>query len=247
MVRQPQPHPFIEMLPKPLKGTVQLEPEEFGGLLLEYLNSGDVTYKSQFWSDNLGNDGNLYNSITIAIQNKDDALERAIIEAWSWLEREGLLVRHPQGGWLVSRRGQQAKNREQVHAMRRASDLPRNMLNARILAKVWAPFLHGNYDTAIFAAFLEVEIAVREAAKLDASDVGCDLMRKAFGQGKPLADQTALPGEQDALSHLFAGSMGYYRNPFGHRRVSISDHSEAIEMVMLANHLLRIVESRVHT
>jgi hypothetical protein len=50
--------------------------------------------------------------------------------------------------------------------------------------------------------------------------------------------------ECDALAHLFAGAIGSYKNPHSHRTVNLTDLAEAQEQVMLATHLLRIVEGR---
>jgi uncharacterized protein (TIGR02391 family) len=90
-----------------------------------------------------------------------------------------------------------------------------------------------------------VEVAVREAGGFTAADLGTDLMRDAFHEDRgPLTDMQAEKSERQARSHLFAGAIGSYKNALSHRDVNIDDPDEALEIVLLANHLLRIVDRR---
>ena len=148
------------------------------------------------------------------------------------------------GEWVViSRRGQKLRTRDEVDSYRQADCLPRKLLHSRIAQKVWAPFLRGDYDTAVFQAFKEVEVEVRKAAKCVDADIGLNLMRKAFRAGGPLADAATPQAEQQALMELFAGAIGSYKNPHSHRSVTI-ESTEAAEMIVLASHLLGIVDKR---
>ncbi len=59
--------------------------------------------------------------------------------------------------------------------------------------------------------------------------------------GGPLADTTSQPGEQVAIMELFAGSIGAFKNPSSHRTVHFDDPVEAVEVIQLADLLLRLL------
>ena len=115
--------------------------------------------------------------------------------------------------------------------------------NRRAAQKVWASFLRGDYDTAVFQAFKEVEVEIRKVAECADKDIGVGLLRKAFGESGLLASPSTLEAEQQAFSDLFAGAIGSYKNPHSHRSVTI-ESTEAAEMIVLASHLLGIVDKR---
>jgi uncharacterized protein (TIGR02391 family) len=174
----------------------------------------------------------------------------AVSEAWLWLQVNLLIVpvlgSSGTEGWVtVSRRGEAISTQDDFANFREAASFPKSLLHPSIADRVWLDLVRGNLDTAVFIAFKAVEEFVRAAGGYSATDYGVDLMRRAFNKNNgPLSDMTTPEAEREALANLFAGAIGSYKNPHSHRTISITDHREAQEMVMLATHLLRIVDAR---
>jgi uncharacterized protein (TIGR02391 family) len=153
----------------------------------------------------------------------------ALAEGWNWLEVQGLIVPAPgingKNGWsVISRRGSAISDLEDFRRFREAVAFPKSLLHPAIADKVWLDLVRGDLADAVFTAFRAVEEAVRKAGGYGDAEIGVDLMRKAFDpKGGPLADMTQEKGEREALSHMFAGAIGSYKNPHSHRTVSITD------------------------
>lgn len=120
--------------------------------------------------------------------------------------------------------------------------LPKRLLHHVVSQKVLPIFMQGAYGPAVFEAFKQVEVAVREAGGYRKNDYGTDLMRKAFNvEEGNLTDQNQPKAERQARSDMFAGAIGSYKNPGSHQDVEMTAE-EAAELIIFASHLLRIVD-----
>ena len=120
--------------------------------------------------------------------------------------------------------------------------VPSLLLHPLIVKKAYPALQREEFDTAVFRAFKAVEVRVRDLSGLPSDLVGTALMRKAFDVDEgPLTIRTAPRAEREALSHMFSGAIGCYKNPHSHRDVQLT-FNEAFEMLLVASHLLQVLE-----
>lgn len=223
---------------------IQLEPE-LAVPLLEILCQMEDGRRSE--TPHLRNFMLPANLMQYAGSHYDEFIEVAT-EAWMWLLHEGLIAPHPKnaGDWVfVTRRGRKFRELGDPKKFKAANMLPHDTLDPKLAAKVRPPFLRADYDSAIFEAFKEVEIRVRNLSGLTKDDIGVPLMRKAFKPGEgPLIDQEQTGGEQQGVMDLFAGAIGSFKNPSSHRDVDLADPVETVELIGFADLLLRIADRR---
>jgi uncharacterized protein (TIGR02391 family) len=220
-----------------------LQPEELAGYVLEYLNAlpqdkRDLVSRYNF---------SLEDTVKEYPQDRWQECQHALMEAWAYLEREGLVAPKPgrKDWYFVTRRGKEIKTHTDLEALRHASLFPKDSVHPEIAQTVCPLFLRGEYETAVFQAFKTVEVQVRTAAGLDPILYGVNLMRKAFHPDSgSLTDTTEPIAEREALQHLFAGAIGRFKNPSSHRHVPITSPAETVEILQFASHLLRIVDDR---
>lgn len=168
---------------------------------------------------------------------------RALAEGWGWLRARGLVERDPdqssEAAVFVTRRGHEvlARGLDWLRTTERldVALVPDLEVEAR------PHFLRGDLDMAVFAAMRSVEIRLRQVAGLPDHLVGTPLAQQALRPGGPLHDPEMHPGEAVALMEIYKGALGLFKNPSSHRKVDYRDATEAAEVVLLADLLLRIL------
>jgi hypothetical protein len=138
------------------------EPEELAMVLLECLHNLPPNEKR------LLNPANIFSSDNLKEydRTRHNAIRKVLMEAWSSLVRNEFLAPDAEEGsrgwYFITRKGERIRTSTEFEAFRKANLLPKSLLHSILQLKVWPDFARGEYDTAVFKAFKEVEVAVRD-------------------------------------------------------------------------------------
>jgi uncharacterized protein (TIGR02391 family) len=216
---------FMKNFP-PEREILEMEPDDLGAHMLHYMvRPGGETSRFNFMQMVTGG----------------QVAER-FMEAWGWLEREGFIAHRPTShgdNFFVTRAGHRVAAAEDIEAWRNANVFPPG-LDPIIMRAVRPMFVRGDYDTAVFRAFKEVEVRLRKKHPSLANDYGVDLMNHAFGDKNGVLMTNAV-SERKSARELFAGAFAMCRNPSAHHEIKFDDPREVVDMICFANQLLRIV------
>ena len=245
---------LFEILPD-AEHLLSLSAEELAGpLLVSFEGSDKIIPENAISYDPLEREINGNSDLNYPHGTRDKVLF-ALMEAWQDLVCEGFIAPRPTQlakqnsmvsatSYFVTRRGKDIETLEDFKAYRKADLLRKHQLHPIIAEKVWSIFAQGSYGTAVLEAFKQVEVAVRETGGFANSKYGIQLMSEAFAAGSGnLTEPSQHPAEQEARKLLFMGAIGAYKNPSSHQDVEFTPE-ETAEIIIIASHLLRIVDSR---
>ena len=154
---------LLSILPKP-NDLLALAPEDLGGVIIEVVPS--LIQRGMFNINSLLSP--LYPVAGTAYPaSSQHAVVLALAEALTWLSTQGLIVIDPQQPALwyrVTRRAANLHQRADVEAFRKGRILPDDLVPSLFARKVVPLIRRGDFDVAVFQAFKEVEVAVRNTA-----------------------------------------------------------------------------------
>jgi len=111
-------------------------------------------------------------------------------------------------------------------------------------------FYQGHYALAVEEAYKYINDLVKE--RTGSQRDGADLMKWAFSPKNPILKINDMKSksrvsQQQGYMEILAGCMTGIRNPRAHQHKYHDDPNSALEMILLANHLVRLINSAVKT
>jgi uncharacterized protein (TIGR02391 family) len=169
-------------------------------------------------------------------------------DAWAWLIANGLIGPHvdpshnsAEGWYRVTDRGAQVANENSIAALMADQRLPDDL--HPLLREAKRQFRSGNPELAVFEAMKQIEVRLRDLSGARSDEIGTKLARQALDpKSGPLADQRLDVAEREAISHLFAGALGAFKNSTSHRIVEFEEPALAADAVLLADLLMRMLD-----
>lgn len=180
-------------------------------------------------------------------ERDSDYLMQRVSDAWSWLVANALVGPHhlntPSDWYRVTQRGREVVAAGSTQSLLAEQRLPEDLHPE--LKEARSQFRAGKAEIAVFAAMRQVEVRLRGLSGAGDDMIGVSLARHALKpEGGPLTDQRLEAGEREAISHLFAGALGAFKNPTSHRVVDFDDPAVAADIILLADLLMRLLDSR---
>lgn len=104
-------------------------------------------------------------------------------------------------------------------------------------------FSSGHYNIAVSQAYKALDKFVEAKSKIKGKS-GRDLMNAAFSPNKPKLTWTDMKtkseiNEQEGYHLMFSGVMAAVRNPVTHEFGWVDEPREALDLILIAQHLLR--------
>jgi hypothetical protein len=180
-------------------------------------------------------------------------IDRRVSRASKVLE-DARLIQEPDayngknGYRVISEEGRKTVSQIDFTAAKVRSRYSRDMFHPSLPDAAWNAFRSGNYDTAVNEAFKALESSIRKKGMgqngIASTDHGVSLMLKAFDiNSGPLTDNAAPKGRKERRRELFSGAFGELRNPVAHGDPTITDPLVAVEEMIAAGMLQRIVDA----
>lgn len=226
----------------PIEVALEMDAEELAPFVLKHLNEIDDINRHNY---TLGTSSEIKDYADGQLR----IFQMRLMEAFIWLEHEMFLAPIPDqtGDWrFITRRGEKILEAEDYSSFSKSSLLPSENLHPIIVRKVKPLFLRGDYDTAIFQAFKAVEVSVRKIGNYSKGDYGVSLMRKAFNPNNgSLTNTQSEQSEKQAMSDLFSGAIGLFKNPASHRNIEGISDSQASDYIRVADCLLKMIDEQL--